>query len=115
MTINKNGVLLRIFIGESDRFQNQPLYDAIVQRVRELGLAGATVLRGSEGFGARSVVHKAALLEMSSDLPIVIEIVDTQEKVDILLPHLQSMVGKGLITMEYVIILLYRHEKPDAA
>ena len=115
MTTNENGVLIRVFIGESDRFENRPLYEAIVQKARELGLAGATVLRGSEGFGARSVVHKAALLEMSSDLPIVIEIVDTQEKVDILLPHLKTMVREGMITMEYVAILLYRHEKPGAS
>ncbi|HEY1923223.1 MAG TPA: DUF190 domain-containing protein [Tepidisphaeraceae bacterium] len=111
MTTNDDGVLVRIFIGESDRFNNQPLYEAIVQKTRELGLAGATVLRGSEGFGARSVVHKAALLEMSSDLPIVIEIVDGQEKVNLLLPHLEAMVAEGMITMEYVKILVYRHER----
>jgi PII-like signaling protein len=111
MTINDDGVLLRVFIGESDRFGNQPLYEAIIQKIRELGLAGATVLRGTEGFGARSVVHKAALLEMSSDLPIVIEIVDTQKKVNLLLPHLETMVPEGMITMEYVKILLYRHER----
>jgi uncharacterized protein len=114
MTTNDNGVLLRVFIGESDRFNNQPLYEAIVQKIRELGLAGATVLRGSEGFGARSVVHKAALLEMSSDLPIVIEIVDGQDNVNRLLPHLEAMVAEGMITMEYVKILLYRHERAGA-
>jgi uncharacterized protein len=111
MTTNDNGILLRVFIGESDRFNNQPLYEAIVQKTRELGLAGATVLRGSEGFGARSVVHKATLLEMSSDLPIVIEIVDGQDNVNRLLPHLEVMVAEGMITMEYVKILLYRHER----
>ncbi len=111
MTSNDVGVLLRVFIGESDRFNNQPLYEAIVQKTRELGLAGATVLRGSEGFGARSVVHKAALLEMSSDLPIVIEIVDGQDNMNRLLPHLEAMVAEGMITMEYVKILLYRHER----
>jgi len=115
MTLNENGVLLRVFIGESDRFENQPLYEAIVQKVRQLGLAGATVLRGSEGFGARSVVHKTALLEMSSDLPIIIEIVESREKIDLLLPHLQAMVAEGMITMEYVTILLYRHERPATA
>jgi PII-like signaling protein len=109
MTLNENGVLVRVFIGESDRFQNQPLHEAIVLKVRELGLAGATVLRGTDGFGARSVVHKAALLEMSSDMPIVIEIVDTREKIDLLLPHLESMVNEGMITMEYVAIVMYRH------
>jgi PII-like signaling protein len=114
MTINDDGVLLRVFIGESDRFGNQPLYEAIIQKIRELGLAGATVLRGTEGFGARSVVHKAALLEMSSDLPIVIEIVDTHEKVNLLLPHLETMVPEGMITMEYVKILMYRHGRAAA-
>src|SRR5205085_1333658 len=80
MKINENGILLRVFIGESDRFGRQSLYEAIVQKVRELGLAGATVLRGTEGFGANSVVHRTGMLEMSTDLPIVIEIVDTEEK-----------------------------------
>jgi PII-like signaling protein len=109
MNINENGVLLRVFAGESDRFENRPLYQAIVQKVRELGLAGATVLRGSEGFGANSVVHKSALLEMSTDLPILIEIVDTDEKIRLLLPHLEAMVKEGMITMEHVVILMYGH------
>jgi PII-like signaling protein len=109
MQLQENGVLLRVFIGESDRFENKPLYESIVQKTRELGLAGATVLRGSEGFGARSVVHKSALLEMSSDLPIVIEIVDAEEKIKLLLPHLETMVREGMITMEYVMVLMYRH------
>jgi PII-like signaling protein len=111
MTINQNGILLRVFIGESDRAAGKPLYEAIVQKTRELGLAGATVLRGSEGFGANSIVHKSALLEMSTDLPIVIEIVDVQEKIKLLLPHLESMVAEGMITMEYVVILMYRHDE----
>lgn len=125
MRTHQNGVLLRVFIGESDRAAGrQPLYEAIVQQARELGLAGATVLRGSEGFGANSVVHKATLLEMSTDLPIVIEIVDAEEKVKLLLPHLETLVQEGMITMEYVTILMYRHnedagqgappESPDA-
>ena len=109
MKINENGILLRVFIGESDRYQHKPLFEAIVQKVRELGLGGATVLRGSEGFGTNSVVHKAALLEMSKDLPIVIEIIDTEEKIQTLLPHLETMVTEGMITMEYVVILMYRH------
>jgi len=115
MTINKEGVLLRVFIGESDRYESRPLHEAILKKAREAGLAGATVLRGIEGFGANSVVHKASLLEMSKDLPIVIEIVDTQEKVQSLLPHLEQMVKEGMITMEYVIILMYRHDPADAA
>jgi hypothetical protein len=109
MTINENGVLLRIFIGESDTFEGKALHEAIVRKVRELGLAGATVLRGIEGFGAQSVVHKSRLLELSTDMPIVIEIVDTEDKVRLLLPHLEKMVGEGMITMEYVAILMYRH------
>jgi PII-like signaling protein len=110
MKINENGVLLRVFIGESDTFEHKPLYETIVQKVRELGLAGATVLRGVEGYGAHSVVHKAHLLEMSTDLPMVIEIVDTEEKIKLLLPHLESMVQEGMVTMEYVVILMYRHD-----
>jgi uncharacterized protein len=114
MKINENGLLLRVFIGESDVFEHRPLYQAILKKVRELGLAGATVLRGVEGFGARSVVHKAKLLEMSTDLPIVIEIVDAEEKIDLLLPHLETMVQEGMITMEYVIVLHYRHGQAPA-
>jgi PII-like signaling protein len=113
MKINENGILLRVFIGESDRWEHQPLYEAIVQKVRELGLAGATVLRGSEGFGANSVVHKSRLLEMSSDLPIVIEIVDSEENIRKLQPHLETMVQEGMITMEYVMILMYRHQAKE--
>lgn len=109
MTITENGVLLRAFIGESDRFEGKPLHEAIVQKVRELGLAGATVLRGSEGFGAHSVVHKTALLEMSTDLPIVIEVVDTDQNIQRLLPHVERMVREGMVTLEYVQILMYRH------
>jgi PII-like signaling protein len=114
MRTNENGVLLRVFIGESDRFDGKPLHEAIIERVRGLGLAGATVLRGSEGFGANSVVHKARLLEMSTDLPIVIEIVDTEEKIKLLLPHLETMVQEGMITMEYVVVVFYRQNNADA-
>jgi uncharacterized protein len=113
MKINENGILLRVFIGESDRWEHQPLFEAIVQKVRELGLAGATVLRGCEGFGANSVVHKSRLLEMSSDLPILIEIVDSEENIRTLQPHLETMVQEGMITMEYVMILMYRHNHAD--
>lgn len=117
MTINQNGVLLRVFIGTSDSFSGKPLYEAIVLKVRELSLAGATVLRGTEGFGANSVVHRSSLLEMSTDLPVVLEIVDTSEKIQLLLPHLEQMVQEGMITMEYVTILMYRHaeKSPDQA
>lgn len=109
MSINDDGVLLRVFIGESDRHEHRPLYEAIVNKARELGLAGATVLKGAQGFGAKSVVHKTGILEMSSDLPIVIEMVDSQEKISRILPHLETMVQEGMVTMEQVRILLYRH------
>jgi PII-like signaling protein len=108
MTQSDDGILLRVFIGESDRAGKQPLYEAIVHKTRELGLAGATVLKGTEGFGAHSTVHKAAMLEMSADLPIVIEIVDSSEKITTVLPHLDAMVKEGMITMENVRILAYR-------
>ena len=114
MKINENGVLLRVFIGTSDEYQHKPLYEQIVQKVRELGLAGATVLHGSEGFGANSVVHRTSLLEMSTDLPVVVEIVDTEDKIKLLLPHLEQMVTEGMITMEYVVVLLYRHDPADS-
>jgi PII-like signaling protein len=115
MTTNHPGVLLRIFIGESDRGDGgKPLYETIVQRAREVGLSGATVLRGSEGFGANSVVHKAKLLEMSSDLPIVIEMVDVEPKIHSILPWLESAVREGMITMEHVQILAWRHDPSDA-
>jgi PII-like signaling protein len=114
MTINENGVLLRVFIGESDRHETKPLYEAILAKAREMGLSGATVLRGVEGFGANSVVHKAALLEMSTDLPIVIEMVDVHEKIEKLLPYLEQVVEEGMITMEYVAIVAYRHNPADA-
>jgi len=110
MKIKETGILLRIFIGESDQFEHHSLSEAIVQKVRQLGGAGATVLRGTEGFGATSIVHRSSLLEMSTDLPIVIEIVDSEEKIRELLPHLETMVTEGLITMEHVTVLLYRHD-----
>jgi PII-like signaling protein len=112
MQTSETGVLLRVYIGDSDRFEGKPLYEAIVQKARETGLAGATVLRGSEGFGAHSVVHTAKILGMSTDLPIVIEIVDEEEKIKLLLPHLETMVQEGMVTMEHVMILSYR---PGAA
>jgi len=114
MTINEDGVLLRVFVGDADKYQHQPLYEAIVRKVRELGLAGATVLRGVQGFGANSLVHKTSLLDMSTDLPLIIEMVDTKEKIQLLLPHLETMVQEGMITMEYVAIVLYRHNSADA-
>jgi PII-like signaling protein len=112
--IPEQGKLLRIFVGESDRWHHQPLYEAIVLKARELGLAGATVLRGPMGFGANSRLHTAKILRLSMDLPMVIEIVDTDEKIKQLLPHLEEMVLEGLVTLEDVQVLKYRanQEKP---
>jgi PII-like signaling protein len=115
MKTNEDGILLRVFAGESDRVADVPLYKAIIEKARELGLAGATVLRGSMGFGAHSRVHTAKVLELSSDLPIVIELVDTRANIEKLLPHLDTMVGEGMITMESVRVLAYRHGGANAA
>lgn len=105
------GKLLRIFIGESDRWHGKPLYQAIVQRVREEGLAGATVVRGIEGFGADSHLHTSRILRMSEDLPIVVEIVDEAERIDAILPVLDEMVDEGLVTVERVHVVTYRSSK----
>jgi hypothetical protein len=112
MTIPQEGYLLRVFIGESDKWQGKPLYEAIVLKARELHLAGATVLRGPMGFGARSRLHTVKVLRLSEDLPMVIEIVDSKEKIDELLPHLDEMVGEGLITLEKVQVIRYRAGRP---
>jgi PII-like signaling protein len=108
------GRLVRIFCGESDRWQGAPLYQAIVRRMRDEGLAGATVVRGLEGFGATTRLHTSRLLELSSDLPVVIEIVDTDERIERILPILDEMVGDGLVTLEKVHIITYRGTAPDA-
>jgi PII-like signaling protein len=102
------GKLLRIFIGESDTWHGRPLYEAIVARVRKEGLAGATVLRGIEGFGAHSRIHSSRILRLSEDLPIVVEIVDTAENVDRVLPILDEMVTEGMVTLERVEVIAYR-------
>lgn len=104
----KDGKLLRIFVGESDRHQGLPLYEWIVRKARERGLAGATVLRGLEGFGAHSRLHTAKILRLSSDLPIVIEIVDTEEKIQAFLPSIDDAIGEGLATLEKVEVRFYR-------
>src|SRR2546429_1251696 len=109
MKIPESGKLLRIFIGESDRWHHQPLYEAIVLRARALGLAGATVLRGPMGFGANSRVHTTKLLDLSTDLPILIEMVDSADKIQSILPFLDEAVAEGLITIEDVRIFRYRH------
>jgi len=108
MQIPEQAVLLRIFIGESDRWQHRPLYEAIVVKARELHLAGATVLRGPMGFGKSSRLHTAKILRLSIDLPMVIEIVDSKEKIDSFLPVLKEMIGGGLVTLEDVKVLHYR-------
>lgn len=111
MKISGEAKLVRIFIGESDHWQGVPLYEAIVRKVREMGLAGATVIRGVEGFGANSRIHTAKILRLSEDLPILIEIVDKEDRIAEVLPVLDEMIGEGLITMERVEIIKYTHEK----
>ena len=105
------GKLLRIFVGESDRWHGKPLYQAIVERVRAEGLAGATVVRGIEGFGADSHLHTSRILRLSEDLPVVIEIVDTAENVDRVLPLLDEMVEEGMVTVERVQVISYRSSR----
>ena len=108
MKIPESGKLLRIFIGESDRWHHQPLFEAIVLKARELGMAGATVLRGPMGFGANSHLHTSKILRLSMDLPMVIEIVDSAEKIQLLMPHLDEMILEGLVTLEDVQVVKYR-------
>ena len=110
MHLPEDAVLLRIFIGESDRCQHRPLYEAIVMKAREMHLAGATVLRGPMGFGKSSRLHTAKILRLSMDLPIVIEIIESEEKVNEFLPVLDEMMGGGLVTLEKVKVIHYRHE-----
>src|SRR6202049_4925541 len=107
MQIPHEAVLLRIFIGESDRWEPKPLYDAVVLKARELHLAGATVLRGPMGFGKSSRLHTAKILRLSMDLPMVIEIVDSEEKVQSFLPVLDKMMGGGLLTIESIKVMDY--------
>jgi PII-like signaling protein len=113
MKIPENGKLLRIFIGESDRWHHQPLYEAIVLKARELGLAGATVLRGPMGFGAKSHLHTSKILRLSMDLPVIIEIVDSEENVNKMIPLLDEMVQDGMVTLEDVRVLKYRANPPS--
>jgi PII-like signaling protein len=108
MTIPEEGYLLRIFIGESDKVGHKPLYEVIVLKAREAGLAGATVLRGVMGFGKNSVLHTAKILRLSEDLPMVVEIVDSREKVDAFLPTLDGLIADGLVTLERVRVVHYR-------
>ncbi len=107
MQVPRNAVLLRIFLGESDRFEHKPLFETIVLKARERGLAGATVLRGPMGFGHSSHLHTSKILRLSEDLPIVVEIVDSEEKINAFLPVLDTMIASGLVTLEKVQVLRY--------
>jgi hypothetical protein len=111
MNLPTDSVLLRIFIGEADRYDGHPLHEAIVLKARGLHLAGATVLRGAIGFGASSRLHTSKILRLSADLPLVIEIVDSEEKIQAFLPVLDAMMGGGLVTLEKVRVLHYRGPK----
>ena len=108
MKLEGEGSLLRIYLGEQDKWHHTPLYEAIVLKAREMGLAGATVLRGPMGFGAHSHLHTAKILRLSEDLPVLIEIIDTEAKVNAFLPELDKLLGDGLVTLEKVRILTYR-------
>jgi hypothetical protein len=105
---SRNGKLLRIFIGDSDRWKGRPLHQALVEAAREHGLAGATVLHGTMGFGAHSRMHTAAILRLSTDLPIIVEIVDLPERIQAFLPIVDEMVQEGLVTIEAAEVLIYR-------
>ena len=113
MHLPEDAVLLRIFIGESDRYRHQPLYEAIVLKAREMQMAGATVLRGPMGFGKSSHLHTAKILRLSMDLPIVIEIVDSEERVNAFLPVLDGIMGGGLVTLERAKVIRYQDQRKD--
>jgi PII-like signaling protein len=107
MLLSRDATLLRVFIGESERFEGHPLYEAIVLKARELHMAGATVLRGPMGFGKSSLLHTAKILRLSDDLPVVVEIVETQQQIDQFLAILETMIGSGLVTVEKVQVIRY--------
>ena len=109
MTLPKEAKLLRIFIGESDIYMHRPLYEVIVEEARKCGLAGATVLRGILGFGANSRIHTTKILRLSEDLPVVVEIVDAEDKIEAFLPALDEMIGEGMVTLEKAQVITYRH------
>lgn len=112
MQIDGQALLVRIYIGEADHHDGMPLYQAIVAFLRQRGMAGATVMRGIEGFGAKSHLHTTRLLRLSEDLPILIEVVDQEDRIRAVLPELDAMVGDGLITLEKVEVLAYRGTSP---
>src|SRR5262245_36292264 len=109
MKISGEGQLLRVFVGESDKWSGKPRYEALVLKRRDMGLAGATMLRGLMGYGAASRVHTAKILRLSEDLPVIVEIVDSQEKIASFLPTIDEMVQEGLVTLEKAQAILYRH------
>jgi PII-like signaling protein len=113
MEVPRDSILLRIFIGESDRWNHKPLYEAIVLKAREMHLDGATVLRGPMGFGKSSRMHTAKVLRLSMDLPIVIQIVDSEEKINAFLPTLEEMMSGGMVTLEHVQVIEYRHSERE--
>lgn len=112
--IPEEGYLLRVFLGESDKHDGKPLYEWLVLKAREAGLAGATVLRGIEGFGAHSRLHTAKILRLSEDLPIVVEIVDSREKIEAFMPTVDHAIGEGLATLERVMVRFYRAGSKEA-
>ena len=111
MELKEDGCLLRIFIGEADKHQGKPLYKWLVLKARELGLAGATVLRGAMGFGANSRIHTSSILRLSEDLPVIIEIVDSIENLEKYLDHVEGVIKEGLATMEKANVRFYRGGK----
>ncbi len=113
MIIPGEGQLLRIFVGESDKEEGMPLFEWVVKKAREHGLAGATVIRGLEGFGAHSQIHTAKILRLTEDLPIIIEIVDTPEKIESFLPIIDDVIREGLVTLEKIHIRFYRSSKKE--
>ncbi len=113
MKLPSEAELLRVFIGESDKFEGRPLYEVIVREARERGMAGATVLRGMMGFGAHSRLHTTKILRLSEDLPIIVEIVDKPQRIADFLPRLDEIIGEGLVTVERAQVIFYRHNQPD--
>lgn len=113
MRIEGPALLARIYIGESDRWEGRPLYQAIVEKLRAEGVAGATVLRGIEGYGRAARVHTAQILRLSEDLPVLVEVVDREDRLRSVLPQIDAMVDGGLITLEHVEVIAYRSPEPD--
>jgi PII-like signaling protein len=113
MKLEGQGLLLRVFVGEADRWHGRPLYEALVLKAREMGLAGATVVRGVQGFGAHSRLHTAKVLRLSEDLPMIVEIVDREERIRAFIPVCDEMIRDGLVTLEKVEVLKYSAKAPE--